>query len=233
MSSEHSVVIVGAGFGGIGVAIELQHAGFDDLVVLEAAPALGGTWYWNTYPGAACDVPSHLYSYSFAQRRDWSRLCSPQEEILEYVNEVASAYGIDRLVETDTFVVSCSWDSDLGRGTVESRHGRSRGGAAPVIATGQLNQPSIPRIEGAFAGYSFHSARWDHSYDLRGKRVAVVGTGASAVQFVPEVPEQAAQLTVFQRTGNWFLPRENHRYPSLFKWAFEHVPGLQTYRRNF
>jgi cation diffusion facilitator CzcD-associated flavoprotein CzcO len=233
MSSEHSVVIVGAGFGGIGVAIELQHAGFDDLVLLEAAPALGGTWYWNTYPGAACDVPSHLYSYSFAQRRDWSRLCSPQQEILEYVNEVASAYGIDRLVETDTFVVSCSWDSDSARWTVTGRDGRSWRAAALVIATGQLNQPSIPRIEGAFAGYSFHSARWDHSYDLRGKRVAVVGTGASAVQLVPEVAEQAAQLTVFQRTGNWFLPRENHRYPSLLKWAFEHVPGLQTYRRNF
>jgi cation diffusion facilitator CzcD-associated flavoprotein CzcO len=187
--TEHSVVIVGAGFGGIGVAIELQRAGFRQITLLDAAPALGGTWYWNTYPGAACDVPSHLYSYSFAQRRDWSRLCSPQDEILTYVSDVARTHGIDRLLVPNTEVTACAWDHGQRRWTVSSRDGRSWTASALVLATGQLNQPQIPQIEGidAFAGHSFHSARWDHDYDLRGKRVAVVGTGASAVQFVPPV----------------------------------------------
>jgi cation diffusion facilitator CzcD-associated flavoprotein CzcO len=232
---EHEVVIIGAGFGGIGVAIELQRAGFSDLVLLDAAPELGGTWFWNTYPGAACDVPSHLYSYSFAQRRDWSRLCSPQEEILGYIRDVAREYGIDRIVESGTEVVACSWDDASMRWMVSSRDGRNWHARAVVIATGQLNQPQVPKLEGtdAFAGRMFHSARWDHSYDLRGKRVAVIGTGASAVQFVPEIAKQAMQLTVFQRSGNWFLPRENHRYPAVLKAAFEHVPGLQAYRRAF
>ncbi|MHB8689792.1 MAG: flavin-containing monooxygenase [Solirubrobacteraceae bacterium] len=232
---EHEVVIIGAGFGGIGVAIELQRAGWGDLVLLDAAPELGGTWFWNTYPGAACDVPSHAYSYSFAQRRDWSRLCSPQDEILGYIRDVARQYGIDRLVELGTEVVSCDWDDAQGRWTVITRDGRSWSAGAVVIATGQLNQPQIPRLEGidAFAGPMFHSARWEHSYDLRGKRIAVIGTGASAVQFVPEIAKQAAQLTVFQRSGNWFLPRKNRPYPSALKAAIQHVPGLQASRRAF
>jgi cation diffusion facilitator CzcD-associated flavoprotein CzcO len=235
MSSEHAVVIIGAGFGGIAVAIELQRAGFTGLTLLEAAPALGGTWYWNTYPGAACDVPSHLYSYSFAQRRDWSRLCSPQDEILAYVQSVARSYGIDRLVEPNTHVVSCSWDDASARWTVTSRDGRSWSAGAIVVATGQLNQPSVPAIDGVqdFAGHAFHSARWDHAYDLRGKRVAVIGTGASAVQFVPEISDEVAQLTVFQRTGNWFLARRNRVWPAWYRAAIEHVPGVAAYRRWF
>jgi cation diffusion facilitator CzcD-associated flavoprotein CzcO len=230
-----SVVVIGAGLGGIAAAIELQNHGFTELTVLDQAPALGGTWQYNTYPGAACDVPSHLYSFSFAQRRDWSRLCSPQPEILRYVNEVAREHGVDRLLEANTEVSACRWDDQARRWTVSSRDGRSWTADAVVIATGQLNQPAIPRIDGAeaFAGRSFHSARWDHDYELRGQRVAVIGTGASAVQFVPEVAEQAARLVVFQRSGNWFLPRRNRAYPPLVKWAIEHVPGLQAYRRRF
>src|SRR5581483_9698105 len=216
-ASEHEVVIIGAGFGGIGTAIELRRAGFSDVKLLESGPELGGTWFWNTYPGAACDVPSHLYSYSFAKRRDWSRLCSPQHEILAYIRGVAHEYGIDRLVECDTAVTAASWDDHAARWTVTSSDGRSWTGRALVIATGQLNQPQVPRIEGLdeFAGHSFHSARWDHGYQLAGKRVAVVGTGASAVQFVPEIAPEVAQLTVFQRSGNWLLPRRNRPYPAL------------------
>jgi cation diffusion facilitator CzcD-associated flavoprotein CzcO len=230
-----SVLIVGAGFGGIATAIELQTHGFTDVTLLEAAPALGGTWFYNGYPGAACDVPSHLYSFSFAQRRDWSRLCSPQAEILEYLTGVARNHGIDRLVVPGTRVRDCRWDDVVRRWSVVSEDGRRWESDALVIATGQLNQPQVPRIEGveAFAGHTFHSARWDHSYDLRGKRVAVVGTGASAVQFVPEVAEQAGRVVIFQRTGNWFLPRKNRPYPALVKAAIEHVPGLQAYRREF
>jgi cation diffusion facilitator CzcD-associated flavoprotein CzcO len=230
-----SVAIVGAGFGGIATAIELKRHGIDDITILEQAPRLGGTWFYNSYPGAACDVPSHLYSFSFAQRRDWSRLCSPQAEIDSYLNEVARSHDVERHIEFDRKVVSCAWDEDHARWRIKLADGDRREADALVLATGQLNQPAYPPIEGieSFAGHSFHSARWDHDYSMTGKRVAVVGTGASAVQFVPEVAAQAARLTVFQRTGNWFLPRKNRRYPPLAKAAIERIPGLQEFRRNF
>jgi cation diffusion facilitator CzcD-associated flavoprotein CzcO len=227
------VIIVGAGFGGVAAAIELRRHGFDDVTILERGPGVGGTWLYNTYPGCACDVPSHLYSFSYAQRADWSRLCSPQEEILEYLQGVARDYGVDRLVVPNTEVIACAWNDGEHRWTVESADGRSWRADAVVIATGQLHQPSFPRFEGQFAGHSFHSSRWDHDYDLRGKRVAVIGTGASSVQFVPEVAKQASRLYVFQRTGNWFLPRKNHAYPAWLKAIFKHVPGVEAFRRRF
>ncbi|HZI91339.1 MAG TPA: NAD(P)/FAD-dependent oxidoreductase [Thermoleophilaceae bacterium] len=229
------VVIVGAGFGGIAAAIELQRHGITDITILERAPEPGGTWFHNTYPGAACDVPSHLYSFSYAQRRDWSRLCSPQQEILDYLNGVARDHGVDRLVAGSSTVTSCSWDDEARRWTVTTAEGASREADALVLATGQLHQPSFPRIEGAdrFAGHTFHSALWDHDYDLRGKRVAVIGTGASAVQFVPVVAEQAERLTVFQRTGNWFVPRKNRAYPRGLKAIIKRVPGVQAARRMY
>ena len=229
------VIIIGAGFGGLAAAIELQAHGFSDLTLLEAAPGIGGTWFHNTYPGAACDVPSHLYSFSFAQRRDWERLCPSQADILAYLSDVARDYGVDRLVSPDTRVTACRFSDADCRWTVETEDGRSLEAEVVVLATGQLHQPAHPRIAGAetFAGHSFHSAQWDWDYPLAGKRVAVVGTGASAVQFVPEIAEEVAALTVFQRTGNWFLPRKNRRYPVAFRWAVEHVPGLQAFRRGF
>jgi cation diffusion facilitator CzcD-associated flavoprotein CzcO len=229
------VVIVGAGLGGIAAAIELSRHGFTDLTILERAPDLGGTWYYNSYPGAACDVPSHLYSFSFAKRRDWSRLCSPQPEILAYLHAVAREHGVDRLITTNTEVSSCTWDNNACQWTVMSSDGRTWDADAVVLATGQLHQPRFPSIKGRgeFAGRSFHSAQWDHEYDLRGNRVAVIGTGASAVQFVPEIADQAEQLLVFQRTGNWFMPRKNRPYPAAIKTIIEHVPGVQAYRRWF
>ncbi len=229
---EFSVVIVGAGIGGIAAAIELRRHGYTDVTVLERAPGVGGTWRYNDYPGCACDVPSHLYSFSFAQRRDWSRLCSPQEEILDYLTSVAREHGVDGLVVYGADVVSCGWD---GRWTVSCADGRTWNADAVIIATGQLHQPAIPRIEGfeEFAGHSFHSARWDHDYDLSGKRVAVVGTGASAVQFVPEIAKRAGRLYVFQRTGNWFLPRRNRAYPRSVRALIRYVPGVQAFRRRF
>ncbi len=177
-----SVVIVGAGFGGLAAAIELRRHGFADVTVLERAPGIGGTWHYNDYPGCACDVPSHLYSFSFAPRRHWSRICSPQAEILRYLEEVARDEGVASLVRLGVDVESCRWDAGSSSWTVAAADGRSWRADAVVIATGQLHQPAIPRIEGfdEFAGHSFHSARWDHEYDLSGKRVAVIGTGASA-----------------------------------------------------
>jgi cation diffusion facilitator CzcD-associated flavoprotein CzcO len=229
-----SVVIVGAGFGGIAAAIELRRHGIRDVTILERAPDLGGTWFYNSYPGAACDVPSHLYSFSYAQRRDWSRLCSPQAEIHSYIHEVARAHQIDGLLRTDCEVTDCTWDAEQCRWRVHTAAGEVYEADSLVLATGQLNQPSVPRLDGAesFAGHSFHSARWDHDYPLEGKRVAVLGTGASAVQFVPEIARRVERLTVFQRTGNWFMPRQNRRYNAPVRRVIERVPGLQALRRG-
>jgi cation diffusion facilitator CzcD-associated flavoprotein CzcO len=234
-ANDPRIVIVGAGFGGVAAAIELQRHRFRNLTVLDRAPELGGTWLHNSYPGAACDVPSHLYSFSYAQRRDWSRICSPQREIHEYLHHVARGASVDRLVAPDSDVSACTWDDGSARWTVRTSDGRAYEADAVVLATGQLHQPAVPRISGAetFAGHSFHSAEWDHGYDLRGKRVAVVGTGASAVQFVPEIAPLVDRLVVFQRTGNWFLPRQNRAYPAAVRAAIRHVPGLQAARRRF
>jgi cation diffusion facilitator CzcD-associated flavoprotein CzcO len=224
------VIIVGAGFGGLAAAIELRRHGFSDVTVLERGPRLGGTWRDNDYPGCACDVPSHLYSFSFAPRRDWSRLCSPQAEILEYLTAVACEQGVEGSVVCGAEVVSCRWDAGW---TVACADGRVWQADALVIATGQLHQPSIPAISGEFAGPSFHSARWDHSVSLAGKRVAVIGTGASAVQFVPEIAREVERLYVFQRTGNWFMPRRNRAYPGVVRAVIRYVPGVQELRRRF
>jgi cation diffusion facilitator CzcD-associated flavoprotein CzcO len=227
------ILIVGSGFGGVAAAIELLGHDLGSVTVLEAAAELGGTWHYNTYPGAACDVPGHLYSYSYAQRRDWTRLCSSQAEILHYLREVADAHGVTPLVRCGQRVRECRWSSETGEWVVETEAGETYVADSVIVAAGQLNRPAIPDLPGreTFAGHSFHSARWDHDYDLRGKRVAVVGTGASAIQLVPPVAEAAASLTVFQRTGNWMMPRTNRVYSPLNRWFVERIPGLQTLRR--
>ncbi|HEY4024626.1 MAG TPA: NAD(P)/FAD-dependent oxidoreductase, partial [Pseudonocardiaceae bacterium] len=234
MSQIHDVVIVGAGLGGIAAAIELRRHGFADVVLLDAADGVGGTWRYNDYPGAACDVPSHLYSYSFARRATWSRLCSPRDEILRYIEQVADVFEISSMVKPRTRVTACEWDDVARHWVVRTEGAGVLHAAAVVLATGQLNQPAFPAIEGmeTFAGHSFHSARWDHDYDLTGKRVAVIGTGASAVQFVPPVAEKAGRLSVFQRTGNWILPRRNDVYPRLVTALFRLFPLLGTIWRQ-
>jgi cation diffusion facilitator CzcD-associated flavoprotein CzcO len=228
------IVIVGAGFGGIAAAIELRRHGFDDITILESAPELGGTWYYNDYPGAACDVPSHMYSFSFAQRRDWSRLCSPRQEILDYLNEVVDAHALRPLIRLSHTVADAAFDEDAAEWRLTTEAGETYTADALILATGQLNRPAIPRLEGAdrFAGHSFHSARWDHGYDLGGQRVAVIGTGASAIQFVPRIAPVVDRLTVYQRTPNWLLPRRNHRYRWPVRALIGRVPGLQALRRT-
>ena len=227
-------MIVGAGFGGLAAATELRRHGFDDVTILEAGDGVGGTWRHNTYPGAACDVPSHLYSFSFAQRRAWERLCPTQPAILAYMEETARDLGVDRIVEPKSKVVACRWDDRSGHWELTVSDGRIVTADAVVVATGQLHQPFVPAIDGLhdFAGRVFHSAEWDHGHRLEGSRVAVIGTGASAVQFVPEVAERAAATFVFQRTANWFLPRRNRAYPRPYALAIRHVPGLQSLRRR-
>lgn len=228
-----SVLIIGAGFGGIATAIELQRSGITDITILEAAEGLGGTWFHNTYPGAACDVASYLYSYSYARRADWSRVCAPQSEILDYLRETAARFGIDRLIHTSTPVDTCAWSETDSTWTATAADGRRFTADTLVIATGQLHQPHYPEIPGLdrFAGPTFHSARWDHSVDLTGKRVAVIGNGASAVQFVPEVAKVAGQLTLFHRTGNYFLPRTNPAYGRFKRELYRRVPAIHAVRR--
>lgn len=230
-----SVLIVGAGFGGIAAAIELRAHGIRDVTIVDAADGIGGTWLHNTYPGAACDVPSHLYSYSFAQRTDWSRLCSPQPEILAYLRGVAAEFGIDELVQTGVRIIDARRDEADRPWTVTADDGRTWTCDVLIVATGQLNRPVSPDLPGvdSFTGTMFHSARWDHDHDLRGRRVAVIGTGASAVQFVPAIAPEVGHMTVFQRSGNWFLPRRNRRFPAWWRFAIARVPGLQAARRRF
>jgi cation diffusion facilitator CzcD-associated flavoprotein CzcO len=234
-ASQQSVIIIGAGFGGIAAAIDFQQHGITDVTILEAGPAIGGTWLYNDYPGAACDIPSQLYSFSFAQRRDWDRLCSSQAEILSYLQGVAADHGVDRRVIFDTRVANCAWDAAASQWTATTTAGRTYSATSLIVATGQLNHPQPPNVPGldSFEGEAFHSARWNHDYDLTGKRVGVIGTGASAVQFLPPVAEAAGHTTVFQRTGNWFMPRRNRPYPAPIRAAIRFVPGLQRWRRQF
>lgn len=227
------IAIVGAGVSGIAMGVALRRAGFEDFEILERAEELGGVWQQNTYPGACCDVPSYLYSYSYAQRRSWSRPCSPQEEIQEYLREVAANGGILERIRTGVEVESATWQRESMRWRLETRAGERIEADALVLACGQLSRPSWPPIEGVteFAGHSFHSADWDHEHELAGRRVAVIGTGASAIQFIPHVAERAAHVDVFQRSAPYMLPRRNPAYPSAVRRLIERMPGLQALRR--
>ncbi len=230
-------LIIGAGFGGLAAAIKLDEAGETDFVVIEKDSDVGGTWHINTYPGAECDVPSQLYSFSFALNPDWSKVYSPQQEIWEYTRRVAEESGtLDRFV-FETAVRDAVWDADLQRWkvTVEGPQGLREYAARTVIsAAGGLSEPRLPEIEGieSFAGEVFHSARWDHDVDLAGKRIAVIGTGASAVQIVPELQQVAGHLDVYQRTPNWIIPRNEREFTGLEKAVFRHVPGAQRLARS-
>ncbi len=226
------VAIVGAGFSGVGAAIALRRAGLHDFRIFERADDLGGTWRENTYPGAACDAPTYWYSFSHAQRKDWSRTCSPQEEILAYLRDLAAEHHVTERIAFGTAVERAEWDDEALTWTLTLAGGDTHEADALILGCGQLSRPSIPRLPGAetFAGRAFHSAEWDHDYDLRGKRVAVVGTGASAVQFIPALAERVERLHVFQRSAGWVLPRKNAPYGPL-KRALVRLPGWQRARR--
>ncbi len=229
------MVIAGAGFGGIALALRLGQAGVDDVVILEKESDLGGTWLVNTYPGCQCDVPSLLYSLSDAPSAEWSRTFAPQPEIEEYLRTVADGHDLRRLIRFDTALTGAEWDAGLHRWTITTEatgttgtngangaNGATQGTGATgrltadvfIVATGFLSDPKLPDLPGldTFEGTTFHSARWDHRHDLSGERVAVVGTGASAVQFVPEIQPEVGHLTVFQRTPPWVVPRTDRPF---------------------
>jgi cyclohexanone monooxygenase len=221
-------LIVGAGFAGLCAAIKLDEAGETDFVVIEKDSDVGGTWFANTYPGAACDVPSQLYSFSFALNPDWSSHYSPQPEILAYIKRVARDSGtLDRFV-FDTQVLDARWDEAESRWLVSTSAGEYA--ARTLIAgSGGLSEPRMPEIDGIdeFQGEIFHSARWNHDVDLTGKRVAIIGTGASAIQIVPELQKVVGHLDVYQRTPNWVIPRNEREYTSVEKELFRRVPATQ------
>lgn len=226
--SDYGVAILGAGFGGIGMAVKLLEAGRRDFVVFEKAASLGGTWRDNTYPGCGCDVPSHLYSYSFAQNPSWSRTYATQPEILSYLGRVAAERGVDRHVAYDTAIASMEWDEVAGLWRLTARDGRRFTARVVVSAVGALHVPKMPVLEGLdrFAGPAFHAARWRHDVDLAGRHVAVIGTGASAIQFIPEIARTVGSLTVYQRSPPWVLPRGDRPVSAVMRWLFAAVPGL-------
>jgi cyclohexanone monooxygenase len=226
-------LIVGSGFAGICAAIKLAEGGETDLVVIEKADDLGGTWRDNTYPGACCDIPSQLYSFSFARNPEWTSSYSPQPEIWDYLRRIADEYGVTGRIVFDTELERATWDD-------EAQVWRCRTSSGEVVAktlvtgTGGLSEPRLPDIDGVdtFQGALFHSARWDHSVDLASKRVAVIGTGASAIQIIPEVQQVASHLDVYQRTAPWVIPRNDRRYPRLERLALRHLPALARLYRT-
>ncbi|TQL68033.1 cation diffusion facilitator CzcD-associated flavoprotein CzcO [Nocardioides albertanoniae] len=228
-----SVTIIGSGFGGIGMAVRLKERGFEDITIFEKAGDVGGVWRDNSYPGAACDVPSHLYSFSFAPKHDWSRRFAPQAEILGYLQKTAERFDVLRHVRLNTEVEGASFDHDMGRWTVRLVDGTTHTSDVLITAVGQLSRPALPRISGidSFEGEIFHSATWNHDFDLAGKKVAVVGTGASAIQFVPHVQKQVSSLTLFQRGPAHVLPKPDYAYAEFVSAALAKVPGLHALSR--
>ncbi|RSN05374.1 4-hydroxyacetophenone monooxygenase [Streptomyces sp. WAC 05977] len=228
-----SVLIVGTGFGGVGTAIELKRAGFDDFTILESADEPGGVWRENTYPGAGCDIPSPLYSFSYEPNPDWPKRFSLQPDIHAYLKRVVRRYGLEPHIRFGTRVTAAAFDEERGLWRVETAGGETFEANVFVPAVGQLSRPVQPDIPGqeTFEGTSFHSAHWDHDVDLRGKKVAVIGTGASAIQFVPELQRQAGELTVFQRTAPYIMAKRDTSYRRWQQRLFRHLPATQLLGR--
>ena len=230
----YDTLIVGTGFTGIGTAIKLVAAGVDDFVIIEREDRVGGTWRDNTYPGAACDIPSLLYSFSFAQNPDWSRAYSPADEICKHIEDLVDDFDLRRRIQFGVEVDGLDFDEAEGTWTVKTT-GRKRYIARTVVlASGPLPDHKLPDIRGVdtYQGKVIHSARWDHDYDFAGKRVAVIGTGASAVQIIPELVKQADFVKVFQRTPGWVLPRMDVPIPVAAQELFAKVPATQQFARQ-
>lgn len=227
------VAIVGAGFGGLCMAIKLRQAGIENFVILEKDDEVGGTWRDNHYPGAACDVQSHMYSFSFEGNPDWSHRYSGQQEIQDYILKTTEKYGLRPFIRFNQAVNGAHFNEDTASWDVTTEAGEHYVAKHFVVATGPLHVPAYPNIPGLdqFKGKMFHSARWDHDYDLKGKKVVSIGTGASAIQYVPQVAKQAGHLYVMQRTPAWVIPRDTRAYPKIEKSLFRRFPLLRKLHR--
>jgi len=228
------VLIVGTGFSGLCAAIQLKERGEHDFVMLERATAIGGTWRDNTYPGCACDVPAHLYSFSFELNPAWSHTFAPGAEIWAYLDRCADKYDLRRHIVFQQTVQAAQFDAQQAVWRVETREGTAYEAQFVIVGIGGLSNASLPKIDGAatFSGRQFHTAAWDHGTDLHGKRVAVIGTGASAIQVVPAIAPIVQKLVLFQRTPPWVLPRMERRYSEQRKWLFENYPATMRLLRG-
>jgi cation diffusion facilitator CzcD-associated flavoprotein CzcO len=233
LGRSRSVAVVGAGFGGVGAAVMLRRAGYTDVTVFERGERVGGVWHHNTYPGAACDVPSHLYEFSFEPNPRWSRRYAPQAEIQAYLEDVARRNGVLDRIRTSTEVTRASWDDERGKWVLETGDG-SHEADVLITACGQLSVPKLPPLPGkdSFAGPSFHTAEWRHDVDLAGKRVAVVGTGCSSIQVVPAIQPIVEQVDVYQRSPGWTFPKMDFAYSERAQRLFERFPVLQRLDRK-
>lgn len=227
------IAILGAGFAGLGMAIRLKQSGQNDFVVLEKAGDSGGTWRDNTYPGCACDIPSHLYSFSFALNPHWSHAYSPQSEIWDYLRRCARRFGILPHIQWNSELLDATWNEDDQRWHITTVQGQLLANIL-ILGNGPLSELSLPAIPGiaSFEGVLFHSSRWRHDYDLTGKRIAVIGTGASAIQFVPRIQPKVAQLFLFQRTPPWIVPRLDHPIPHWQRIMYSLLPITQRIVRT-
>ncbi|MBS1614012.1 MAG: NAD(P)/FAD-dependent oxidoreductase [Bacteroidetes bacterium] len=235
MSKQYDYVIIGAGFAGMCMAIKLKQAGFHNFVILERNKQLGGTWYDNHYPGAACDVQSHLYSFSFEPNANWSRMFGPQQEILQYMEHCATKYELRQHFQFNTTVTSATFNDTTNTWTVTDAQGNNYTAKAVIGCSGGLSQPAMPDIKGmdTFEGKTFHSAQWDNSYDLKGKRIAIIGTGASAIQIVPAIAEEVKDLLLFQRTPPWIMPKPDRKMRSWEMKLFKALPFTQSLFRGY
>ena len=233
MSTQRSIAVVGGGFGGVGAIVMLKRAGYDDVTVFERGDGIGGVWHHNTYPGAACDVPSHLYEFSFEPNPRWSRRYAPQPEIKAYLEDVAKRYDVVDGIRTNTEVTGARWDSARSKWLLDTSAGPHEADVL-LTACGQLTIPIVPSIAGleSFDGPAFHTARWQHDVSLSGKRVAVVGTGCSAIQVVPAIQPTVGQLDVYQRSPGWTMPKMDFAYKERTQRLFERFPAIQKLDRK-
>lgn len=233
MTETVQVAVIGAGLAGLCAAIRLKQSGKRSFIVLEKAADVGGVWRDNSYPGASCDIPSCLYSYSFARDEPWTRTYAGQPAILEYIRRCAQHHDVLPHIRFGTEVSHACFDQTAGVWQVRTAAGGRFAARVLVTATGQLGRPRLPELTGAgdFAGTAFHSARWNHGHDLAGRSVAVIGNGCSAAQFVPRIAPEVGQLTVFQRSPKWILPKPDRRYGPLARWALDRIPGARAAHR--
>ncbi|BCK58233.1 flavin-containing monooxygenase [Nocardia wallacei] len=226
-AADYEVIIVGAGFSGIGAAIKLREDGFEDFLIVDDADGVGGTWHWNTYPGIAVDIPSFSYQFSFEKSAQWSRVYAPGRELAAYAEHCTDKYGLRPRIRFRTTISEADFDAGGNLWRLRTTDGDELTARYVIAATGVLTRPKLPDIPGVetFAGRTMHTSRWDHSADLRGTRVAIIGTGASAIQVIPSIAPDVERLVVFQRTPIWCLPRPDAALPPPVRWALRRLPG--------
>jgi len=232
--ADFQVAIIGTGFAGLAAAFRLLQKDRKSFVVFERASEVGGTWRDNIYPGCGCDVPSHLYSFSFELNPKWSQMYSKQPEILEYLNDCVDKHQLRKYIRFNTDIIQCEFDEEVGFWRLTDKAGNETTARIVISAIGPLNRPSIPKLKGLenFKGKYFHSSEWDYSQSLKGKKVAVIGTGASSIQFVPEIAPEVAQLSVFQRTPPWIVPKEDRSITKFEQNLFQKLPIFQKVHRG-